>query len=208
MLDLGAFGVFLSASVVLAVTPGPGIFYVLARSLRGGRREGLASSLGTAIGGFGHVLAAGCGASVILASSATAFTMVKYMGAAYLVYLGVRTILSRDAPLVGTPARREHPLVQGAITEMLNPKTALFFLAFIPQFVDPGGPVFVQFVQFVLLGSISVGLNTAADLVVAYSAGPLGDRLRDPRQVRRMRLASGGSLLGLGVYVACADERP
>jgi threonine/homoserine/homoserine lactone efflux protein len=195
---------------VLAATPGPGIFYVLARSLHGGRRAGVLSSFGTAIGGFGHVLAAAWGLSAILASSAAAFTLVKYAGAAYLVWLGCRTLMSSDATPV-SPAEppplqgREHLLVQGMLTELLNPKTALFFLAFIPQFVEPARPVFPQ---FVLLGTISVTLNTIADLLVAHFAGPLSSRLRESRRLRRhTRVVSGGGLIALGAYVALADER-
>ena len=228
MLDTTTFIVFLGAALVLAVTPGPGIFYVLARSLRGGRRDGVRSSLGTAIGGAGHVVAAACGLSALLASSATAFAVVKYAGGAYLIYLGIRTLLTSepvamdagargpsDAPVPGhdggAPARRRHAsrgdraLVQGVITELLNPKTALFFLAFIPQFIEPKGHVFAQ---FVLLGSISVALNTSADLVVAVFAGPLGDRLRRSARFRRTtRMASGGALIGLGAYAAMVDSR-
>ncbi|MBV9789912.1 MAG: LysE family translocator [Chloroflexi bacterium] len=122
-----SFGVFLTAAIVLAVTPGPGIFYVLARSLKGGRREGIASSFGTALGGLVHVLAAALGLSAILATSALAFTLVKYIGAAYLIYLGVRTLLGKDDldldPAVTGTTRRA--FYQGITTEILNPKTAL-----------------------------------------------------------------------------------
>jgi threonine/homoserine/homoserine lactone efflux protein len=204
-----SLGLFLTAAIVLAVTPGPGIFYVLARSLKGGRREGIASSLGTAVGGLGHVLAAALGVSAILATSAVAFAVVKYVGAAYLVYLGVRTILRDDDHLdldltvERTDTRRA--FWQGITTEVLNPKTALFFLAFIPQFVDPTQNVFVQ---FVVLGCISVMLNTTADFVVAIVAGPIGKRLRSSALLRRrQRIATGGALIGLGAYVAASGEK-
>lgn len=203
-----SFGIFLTAALVLAVTPGPGIFYVLARSLKGGRQEGIASSFGTALGGLVHVLAAALGVSAILATSALAFTLVKYIGAAYLIYLGVRTLLGKDEldlepSVVGTTTRRA--FYQGITTEILNPKTALFFLAFIPQFVDPHGVVFVQ---FIVLGSISVLLNTTADLVVAMLAGPIGQRLRTSVRFRRgQRVATGGALIGLGAYVAATGKQ-
>jgi threonine/homoserine/homoserine lactone efflux protein len=201
-----SFGVFLTAALVLAITPGPGIFYVLARSLKGGRQEGIASSFGTALGGLVHVLAAALGISAILATSALAFTLVKYIGAAYLIYLGVRTLLGNDnLNLDPSGAMTTHrAFYQGITTEILNPKTALFFLAFIPQFVDPHGVVFVQ---FIVLGSISVLLNTTADLVVALLAGPIGQRLRTSARFRRsQRVATGSALIGLGAYVAASGK--
>lgn len=203
-----SFGVFLTAALVLAITPGPGIFYVLARSLKGGRQEGIASSFGTALGGLMHVLAAALGVSAILATSALAFTLVKYIGAAYLIYLGVRTLLGKDdLDLVPSVAMTttHRAFYQGITTEILNPKTALFFLAFIPQFVDPHGVVFVQ---FIVLGSISVLLNTTADLVVALLAGPIGQRLRTSARLRRrQRIATGSALIGLGAYVAASGKQ-
>jgi threonine/homoserine/homoserine lactone efflux protein len=133
------FLVFLSAALVLAITPGPGIFYVLARSLRGGRREGALSAGGTFLGGLVHVGAAAFGLSAILAASAIAFEIVRYAGAAYLIYLGFRMILSRHQDMNdGEEEARggRSTFVQGVTTEVLNPKTALFFLSFIPQFVS------------------------------------------------------------------------
>lgn len=203
-----SFGLFLTAAILLAITPGPGIFYVLARSLKGGRSEGIASSVGTAVGGLGHVLAAALGVSAVLATSALAFATVKYIGAAYLIYLGIRTLLSKeeldlDSPFETTNTRRA--FYQGITTEVLNPKTALFFLAFIPQFINPHGTLFLQ---FFLLGSISVLLNTSADVVVALLAGPLGQRLRTSARWRhRQRLATGGALIGLGAFVAVTVNR-
>ena len=157
MLDITRFFLFLTAAVLLAIAPGPGMLYVLARSLAGGKREGVLSAFGTFLGGMVHVLAAALGVSIVLAKSAVAFATVKYAGAAYLCFLGVRMILdarrektnaeetSPDAPQDVRPAR--NPLWQGVATEVLNPKTALFFLSFIPQFVDrSGGHVFLQFV--------------------------------------------------------------
>src|SRR5579862_1553557 len=131
------FVVFLSAALVLAITPGPGIFYVLTRSLRGGRREGVLSAAGTFLGGLVHVAAAGFGLSAILAASAIAFETVRYAGAAYLIYLGYRMIRSREQEVnEGDSGMGGSTFAQGVTTEVLNPKTALFFLSFIPQFVS------------------------------------------------------------------------
>jgi threonine/homoserine/homoserine lactone efflux protein len=208
MLDSGRFALFLAAAFLLAVTPGPGIFYVLARSLAGGRREGIQSSAGTFVGGLVHVLGAALGVSAVLAASAVAFAIVKYAGAAYLVYLGVRMIHGRNAEPDLERALRplRSAFTQGAVTEILNPKTALFFLSFIPQFIAPGrGHVFVQ---FLLLGSTSVLLNTSADLVVVFFAGPLGQRLKNSlRFRRRQRTACGLAMIGLGAWVAVVDSK-
>jgi threonine/homoserine/homoserine lactone efflux protein len=202
MLNLTTFLTYFSAALLLAIIPGPGMLYVLTRSLHGGRKEGVQSSLGTALGGSFHVVAAAFGLSAILAASAVAFTVVKYAGAAYLIYLGIRMLLEKhEMTLEPSLSNTSNPFIQGIITEMLNPKTALFFLSFIPQFVEPSvGNVTLQ---FILLGSISVFLNTSADLIVTFFAGPLGERLRSSvRWQRRQRVATGSAMIGLGVYVA------
>lgn len=207
MLDTHRFYLFLLAALVLAATPGPGIFYVLARTLAGGRREGFLSSAGTFAGGMFHVLAAALGISAILAASAVAFHTVKYAGAAYLVWLGIRMIQSRNAEMPAeTTAPSRGSVVQGIVTEVLNPKTALFFLSFIPQFIAPRlGHVFMQ---FFVLGTISVGLNTAADLLVVSLAVPLGGLLKSSSAFRRrQRMVSGLGMIGLGAYVALSDSR-
>jgi threonine/homoserine/homoserine lactone efflux protein len=207
MFDAHRLLLFLAAALLLAITPGPGIFYVLARSLAGGKREGILSSLGTFVGGLFHVFAAALGLSAILAASAVAFHTVKYAGAAYLVWLGIRMIRTRNAEMTveaASPSKRAFR--QGILTEVLNPKTALFFLSFIPQFVAPAhGHLFLQ---FALLGSISVGLNTAADLVVVGMASPLERKLKNSlRFRRRQRTASGIGMIGLGAYLALADSK-
>lgn len=202
------FLVFLTAAVLLAIAPGPGMLYVLARTLAGGRREGLLSSLGTFFGGMVHVFAAAAGISIILAKSALAFAAVKYLGAAYLCFLGIRMILDarRDERISLTALpRAKNPFLQGILTEVLNPKTALFFLSFIPQFVNhSGGHVFAQ---FVLLGTISVTLNTAADIIVTLLAGPLGQRIRESARFRRrQRTVTGAIMIGLGTYLAVGES--
>lgn len=205
MIPLATWMMFFSASLLLAITPGPGIMYVLTRSLAGGRREGLLSSLGTLVGGFAHVLAAGLGLSAILATSAVAYQSVRWLGAAYLIYLGIRIFRSAGED-EGVSAEKPagNPFVQGIVTEALNPKTALFFLSFIPQFVDPkSGSVFGQFLFF---GTVSVIMNTSVDVLVAMFAGPIGKRLLTSRKARtRQRQATGAIMMGLGVYVVARE---
>jgi len=208
MIDHHAFVLFLGAATLLAVAPGPGMLYVLARSLAGGRREGVLSAAGTFFGGLVHVVAAATGLSVVLATSATAFAVVKYAGAGYLIYLGIRMMLSArtaaEITILDLPARRS-PYWQGIATEVLNPKTAIFFLAFIPQFVNRSSG---SFHQFVWLGTISVTLNTCADLLVILLASPIGVRLRAYSALRRrQRSATGLALVGLGAYVAFSDSK-
>ena len=203
------FGVFLAAAVVLAVTPGPGVLYVMARTLAGWKRDGVASTFGTSVGGLVHVIVAAVGLSAALAASAEAFAVIKYVGAAYLVFLGVRTLLSAPADHAGRAspgsvgARRA--FLEGVLTEALNVKTALFFLAFIPQFVNralSAAP------QFVVLGLICVALNTAVDLVVVLLASRLMPYLRSsPRPARAMSYGSGGVMIGLGAYLALAGSK-
>lgn len=213
MPDLSQFALFFAAALLLAITPGPGIFYVAARTLSGGRQEGIASSFGNGLGGMFHILAGSLGVSAIVLASAELFTALKLVGAAYLVWMGVRTFLSarRDALTVlsgGTPpppvgARRAFR--DGVMVEILNPKTAAFFLAFIPQFVDLNGHVALQ---FVLLGTVSVALNTLADIVVAFAAGGIRDGATTrPNLIRRLREGSGVAMVLLGVGLALA-RRP
>jgi threonine/homoserine/homoserine lactone efflux protein len=206
MVSHTAFTAFLTASILLAITPGPGILYVLTRSLAGGRREGILSSLGTLVGGCAHVVAAGLGISAIVATSATVYHAIRWAGAAYLVYLGIRMFRSggETNELALPEAPKASPFAQGVITEVLNPKTALFFLSFIPQFVDPrAGAVFAQ---FLLLGTITVLLNTSADLVVATFAGPIGQKLLRSRRGRKnQKRATGALMVGLSLYVAARE---
>jgi threonine/homoserine/homoserine lactone efflux protein len=194
---------FCIAAVVLAITPGPGIAYVLARTVAGGRSEGLASCLGTGIGGMAHVMAAALGLSLIVAESAVAFSLVKYIGAAYLMYLGVRLLMRRDeTPAITpvTPQGSRRALLEGMVVEALNVKTALFFLAFLPQFVAPGESLAPR---LVLLGSICVALNTLVDVIAVFAAERLlkSGSARAAR-ARFMTRASGVTMVGLGVYLA------
>ncbi|MBB3009015.1 LysE family translocator [Cupriavidus alkaliphilus] len=196
---------FLIAAVVLAITPGPAIAYVVARTVAGGRAEGLASCLGTGIGGLLHVFAAAAGLSLLIAQSAVAFSLLKYLGAAYLVYLGVRMLLRKEAPatIAAVPSRgARRALVDGVMVEVLNVKTALFFLAFLPQFVAPGAAAVSQ---LVLLGCICVTLNTLVDVAVVFAAHRLlkSGAARAAR-ARLMTRASGVTMLGLGAFLALA----
>ena len=195
---------FLLAALVLAVTPGPGIAYVVARTAAGGRAEGLASCVGTGLGGLFHVCAAALGLSVLLAQSATAFTVVKYVGAAYLVYLGVRLLLVKAPVAVGAvvPGGARRALLEGVLVEALNVKTALFFLAFLPQFLV-GGSAPVP--QLLVMGTICVLLNTLVDVGTVFGAARLlqaGHSAR--RRASLLNKVSGVTLVGLGLYVAAA----
>lgn len=214
MPDPAQLALYVAAAFLLAVTPGPGIFYVAARTLAGGRSEGIASGFGTGLGGMVHVLAGSLGVSAIVLASAELFTALKLIGAAYLVWLGFRTVQAarRDAASVlagGTmapPIGASRAFREGVVVEGFNPKTAAFFLAFIPQFVDPGAGNLA--LQFAMLGFVSVVLNTLADVVVALAASGIrtGAAAR-PGLIRRLREASGGAMIALGVGLAIA-RRP
>ncbi len=178
------FPLFLLAALVIAVVPGPGVFYVAARTLSGGSKAGIASSFGNALGGLVHVIAGGLGVSAIILASAELFTAVKFAGALYLIWLGIRTfreartLLPQQTAAVGT----RRAFRDGVLVEALNPKTAAFFLAFIPQFLDPAGSA--PALQFMTLGLISMTLNTLADfIVVAMAATAQSGLSRRPRLV-------------------------
>lgn len=214
MPDLTQLGLYFVAALLLAVTPGPGIFYVAARTLAGGRAEGIASSFGTGLGGMVHVLAGSLGISAIVLASAELFAALKLIGAIYLVWLGYRTIqLARHDTSVDVENAAGKPAIgplrafrEGVLVEALNPKTAAFFLAFVPQFVNPAaGHVALQFVA---LGFISVSLNTLADIVVAFAASRIREGAATrPRFIRRLREASGAAMIALGIGLAVA-KRP
>ncbi len=196
------FGLFLLAAVALAITPGPGIAYVLARTVSGGRADGLASTAGTALGGLVHVVAAAAGLSALLMQSAGAFTIVRYVGALYLIYLGVRTLFAGSAP-AGEVRIRSHgarrAFIEGVVVEALNVKTAIFFLAFLPQFVHPALPLLTQ---FVVLGLICVALNTAVDVAVVLGASAALSRWSMQGRIRTwLRRVSGTTMVALGIGV-------
>jgi threonine/homoserine/homoserine lactone efflux protein len=202
-MDVADLALFLAAALVVAVTPGPGIFYVAARTLADGRGEGFASTLGTGIGGLVHVAGGAVGVSALLMTSAQGFAVVKFLGALYLVWLGIKTLRGADAaqPAKPLPTGARHAFRDGIVVEALNPKTAAFFLAFIPQFISPqSGHVGLQFLA---LGMISVAFNTAADLVVVQLASSArGAIVARPRLLRRIRQAAGATMAGLGISLA------
>src|SRR5262249_31338694 len=204
MADMHTFLVFLAAALLVAVTPGTGILYVAARTLAGDRSEGLASSVGLALGGLVHVFAGAVGISALIMASAEAFTMLKIAGALYLVWLGLETW--REARIVEPAEVKKTGAHQafrdGIIVEALNPKTAAFFVAFIPQFIDPTWPIAHQFFA---LGLISVSLTTVPDLVVTYWAAIAHGTLENrPALMMRARQASGAVMCTLGASLLFA----
>jgi threonine/homoserine/homoserine lactone efflux protein len=207
--DLQTLLVFSLAAALFAVFPGPAVIYIVTRSVAQGRRAGVVSALGIEAGNLVHVAAASVGLSAVLASSALAFTALKYVGAAYLVYLGARHVLqagdAHAAPHIGQ-VHLGRLFGQGTLIAVLNPKTALFFVAFLPQFVDPSrGPVVAQIAA---LGVLLVGITTLSDLVYAVLSGTAGGWLRaSPRVHRARRYVSGGIYLSLGVSAALSGGR-
>jgi len=207
---MDAFAAFLFAAVVLAITPGPGLAYVIARTVAGGCAEGLASCAGTALGGLLHVAAAALGLSLLLAQSALAFTAVKYVGAAYLVWLGIRMLLrSSSAADTAPTVRAQGPrraFREGIVVEALNIKTALFFLAFLPQFVSTGASTGVQVVA---MGTICVMLNTLVDVAAVFAAqGLLQSHAARAARARMLTGASGLTMIGLGAWLALTRRQP
>jgi threonine/homoserine/homoserine lactone efflux protein len=197
----GTLALFGAASLALLLVPGPAVLYIVAQSAAQGRRVGLASVAGIHAGTLVHVAAAAVGLSALIVASATAFSVVKYAGAAYLVYLGVRRLLERTSPDVEyEPEPLRRAFARGAVVNVLNPKTALFFLAFLPQFVDPArGDVWFQ---ALVLGLVFVALGLVSDSLYAVAAGSLGSVLR--RRPSILRYGSGTVFVGLGALTAFA----
>ena len=205
--EWSSLGLFVLAALVLLLTPGPAVLYIVARSIDQGRRAGLVSVAGVHVGTLAHILAAAVGISALLAASATAFSVVKYLGGAYLIYIGVRRLLDRRLPATvgtGEPRRLRRTFVDGVIVNVLNPKTALFFLAFLPQFVTvPRGHVGQQIVW---LGLVFVVLGAITDSLYALMAGSAARWLRgQPRFLSTERWVAGGLYIGLGVVAALSS---
>jgi threonine/homoserine/homoserine lactone efflux protein len=191
---------FVPAALLLLVIPGPSVLFIVTRSIEQGRRAGLVSVLGTHTGSLVHVAAASLGLSALIVSSALAFSAVKYVGAAYLVLLGIRRWRAGDRVDGRRVLSTRHVLRQGFVVQVLNPKTAIFFLAFLPQFVDPDrGHVSVQ---VLVLGLVFVGLGLLSDSAYAVAGSGIGTALR--RHARAERYLSSGVYVGLGVTTAIA----
>lgn len=199
-----AFALFCLASVALAVVPGPAVTYIVTQSIDKGRRAGVVSAFGVASGGLVHVAAATAGLSALIASSATAFTVVKLVGAVYLVGVGIRRIVSKDddADPEVQPAPLHRLYRQGVVVNVLNPKTALFFVAFLPQFVDTHHAVAQQ---VALLGLVFATIALSSDLLYALLSDLVAGRLRrSGKGARLRRYLSGGIFVALGVTAAAA----
>jgi threonine/homoserine/homoserine lactone efflux protein len=203
---------FVLATLALLVLPGPAVIYIVTRSVDQGRLAGLVSTLGINTGDFVHVIAATLGLSALLMSSALAFNVVKYLGAAYLIYLGVRKLFFEkdepEEPSEMQPQKLSRLYTQGVVVAVLNPKTALFFFAFLPQFVDPSQGAVAG--QILLLGLIFVGMAVCSGSTYALLAGTAGHWLKDHLGfLRGQRYFAGGIYIALGVATAVsgADHR-
>jgi threonine/homoserine/homoserine lactone efflux protein len=199
--------VFLLASLVLAVTPGPGVIYVVTRTLAGGRRAGLASVCGGALGNLCNSALASMGLAAVLAVSTRAFTAVKFAGAAYLLYLGIRELRrARRAPSERTrpPVAGKRVFRDGFLVALLNPKTALFFGAFLPQFVDPARSALAQSLA---LGAAFAAIAMCTDMLYVLAADRLGPGIARLGARSAMTRLAGVSFIALGLVVACSDSR-
>ena len=207
MFGIHDFGLFLAAGVLLNLTPGPDTVYILGRSIAQGRQAGVASALGISLGSIFHTCAAALGLSAILATSAVAFGTIKLLGGAYLIFLGVKMILDRRKQLsLPSNFRRRTTMAafrQGILTNILNPKVALFFLAFLPQFIDPASRAKVP--AFILLGLTFVTTGTIWCLILAWFASWLSERLRANETISQWLNRTAGALfVFLGLRLATA----
>lgn len=199
---------FVMASLLLALTPGPGVLYIVMRSLIQGRRAGLTSVAGVALGNLANALGAALGLAALFAVSSTAFVIVKYAGAAYLIFLGIRALRRASADTADVnagPGRSRHVFRDGFFVALLNPKTTLFFAAFLPQFMGiDANPM----IQGVTLGMLFVAIAGVTDAIYAVTAGAVSSALQDAHGLRRAgRYLSAGTFIGLGVFAALTDAR-
>jgi threonine/homoserine/homoserine lactone efflux protein len=201
--------VFLGAGILLNLYPGPDTLYIIGRSLAQGRGAGVCAALGISSGALLHTLLGAFGLSAVLAASASAFTVVKYLGAAYLIYQGIRLILDRSAPAAAQPNGRIRPGLlriyrQGVLTNLLNPKVAVFFLAFLPQFISASSPNKV--LSFILLGLIFITTGTVWCVIVALFSSAIASRLHDSgRNTGRLRQINGLLFMLLGLKLAVTE---
>jgi threonine/homoserine/homoserine lactone efflux protein len=199
---------FFIASLILAITPGPGVFYIVTRSLTQGRQSGLTSVAGVALGNFGNAIAAAIGLGAVFAIYSAAFMIVKYAGALYLIYLGVQALRTRSPDgkrSIPEPMQLSRVFCGSFVVALLNPKTAIFFAAFLPQFLDAGtSPVG----QSIMLGSFFVAIAAATDSMYAAAAGAIAPVLVRTRHVRAFgRYLTGGAFIGLGLFSAISGPR-
>ena len=213
MPDVPTFALFVAAALALLLVPGPAVIYVVARSVEGGRLTGLVSVLGVELGTLLHVVFAAAGLSAIVVSSAVAFSVVKWLGAAYLVWLCLRQFLGRDggdqeAPLSGSGENRLRVFSQSVLVQVLNPKVALFFLAFLPQFVDPSRGA--AWTQVVVLGATLATLGLFTDGLYALLGGTAGEWIKKQRTSaglrRARRYVTGGVYIALGAVAAISGK--
>jgi threonine/homoserine/homoserine lactone efflux protein len=210
MFGIHDFALFLTTGILLNLTPGPDTLYILGRSIAQGRRAGVASALGISVGSIFHTGAAALGLSAFLATSAWAFTAVKLAGAAYLIFLGVRALLERN-PDLSIPAhfKQNDPAAafrQGILTNVLNPKVALFFLAFLPQFIDANATS--KTVAFIFLGLTFVATGTTWCLILAWCSSAFSTRLREnPAMTALLNRAVASLFIFLGLRLAAAARR-
>ena len=205
------FSVFLLASFVLAVTPGPGVFYIVARSVAQGRRSGLASVVGVMVGNFGNAVAASLGLAALFAASALAFSIVKYAGAAYLIYLGIKALQAKSAVAsdVSPESAPLWPIFRdGFVVALLNPKTAIFFTAFLPQFMSPDAERMTALVQALMLSAVFVLMAAVTDAAYALLAGVIAPRLSKHKAAGGVARATAGlSFIALGVFAALSGRK-
>jgi threonine/homoserine/homoserine lactone efflux protein len=205
IVDPGTLAVFALAALAILAVPGPAVVYIVTRSIHQGRGAGLASVLGIHVGTLVHLAAATAGLSAILVSSASAFTVVKLLGALYLIVIGIRTLFGRGeagaSDVQRPPRRRRRDFAEGVVVNVLNPKTALFFLAFLPQFVDPSQGR--AWLQILALGLTFMALGLVTDSIWALAAGTAGETLRRSRRwALGQRYVSGSVFVGLGLVTA------
>lgn len=204
MIDTAVLPAFILASAVLVAIPGPAVLYIISTGIGRGRGAALASMVGIEVGALFHVLAATIGISAIVASSAVAFSVLKYAGAAYLIFLGWKTLRSKESPLLvrlTAETSNARAFGRGIVVNILNPKVALFFLAFLPQFVDPGRGQVTG--QFLLLGFVFIGVAIVIDSIYALASGAIGGLLnRSPRSARGQNRIAGFTYLALGASAA------
>jgi threonine/homoserine/homoserine lactone efflux protein len=207
MPNWSSLSLFIAAASILVFMPGPNTLYIIARSIQQGRWAGIVSSLGVQVGTLFHIAAAAFGLSALLLSSAMAFNVVKYAGAAYLIYLGVKTLLTKETidPVLVQKTGLRRVFYQGVIVNLLNPKTALFFFAFLPQFIDPARGIIAM--QIILLGTILMILGILSDLSYALAAGSIGNWLRGNLGfLRAQRYFAGSVYIGLGAATALSGN--